>query len=298
MKTTLRYLYPLTALLLVACGGSTRTYSHASVIPWVNRPAIVEATNVAGTSASTCAPGQLALESGRQGALHGMATQELLIRNMGSNACSVRAPLTISVSGKPGRSALAAGTADQQFTLPAGGSLTAVIGTPGACSGSDPSKASPHTMATLDLPSGSVGPANIYLDAQCGAASVVTLIPSDTSTKPADSPLAGLVLSITAPTTVNRGHLLTYTLHLSNPTAVTIVLDPCPNYTEILNAGGVVVSSSYQLNCAAAGPIEPGKSQDFAMQMAVPSNASIGSAKLGWKFDNANNGAGTVINVH
>jgi hypothetical protein len=56
-----------------------------------------------------------------------------------------------------------------------------------------------------------------------------------------------------------------------------------PAYTEQLAPSGRV--ETHQLNCAAAGPIAPGKSVAFAMRINVPPKAPLGTNGLFWELD-------------
>ena len=70
---------------------------------------------------------------------------------------------------------------------------------------------------------------------------------------------------------------------LRNRSRTTATFEHCPAYIEQLAPSGRV--EAHQLNCAAAKPIEPGKSVAFAMRIRVPRNAPLGANGLFWELD-------------
>jgi len=94
-------------------------------------------------------------------------------------------------------------------------------------------------------------------------------------------PYQNLRITLNAQPTVRAGDVLHYTLTLANPTTSSIPLSPCPGYTVALIAGS---SSSYELNCAAAGPIAPGGTETFAMELPIPASAPHGTMSLNLVF--------------
>jgi len=101
--------------------------------------------------------------------------------------------------------------------------------------------------------------------------------------------------AIVAPTKVQAGHQLKYTVMLTNPTKLPIDLrQHCPIYEEELFADIVHGSPPlggkhfYALNCKAAGVLEPGKPMAFAMVLQVPADAAPGTYTLIFNIGNAN----------
>ena len=80
-----------------------------------------------------------------------------------------------------------------------------------------------------------------------------------------------------------RGRLLRFRVVLKNRSHTTATFEHCPAYIEQLAPSGRV--EAYQLNCAAAGPIAPGKSVAFAMRIRVPRKAPLGANGLFWELD-------------
>jgi Protein of unknown function (DUF4232) len=86
-----------------------------------------------------------------------------------------------------------------------------------------------------------------------------------------------------APVHGTRGQLLHFTVVLKNTSREPIRFDRCPPYVQQLVPEGQV--EVHMLNCAGAKPIEPGKSEGFAMQVRVPKNAPLGGNGLFWALD-------------
>ena len=71
-----------------------------------------------------------------------------------------------------------------------------------------------------------------------------------------------------------RGGMLRFRVVLKNVSQTTARFDRCPAYVEQLAPAGTV--QVYDLNCAAAHPIAPGRSLAFSIQLRVPEKAPIG----------------------
>ena len=80
-----------------------------------------------------------------------------------------------------------------------------------------------------------------------------------------------------------RGEVLKYTVVLKNTSAATIDFDRCPAYVQQLVPAGQV--EVYNLDCAKAKPIAPGKSEGFSMEIRVPKSAPLGGNGLFWALD-------------
>jgi hypothetical protein len=85
------------------------------------------------------------------------------------------------------------------------------------------------------------------------------------------------------PLHARRGRLLGFRVVLKNRSHTTASFDHCPAYIAQLAPSGRV--EAHQLNCPAAHPIAPGKSEAFAMRVRVPRNAPVGSNGLFWELD-------------
>ena len=80
-----------------------------------------------------------------------------------------------------------------------------------------------------------------------------------------------------------RGGMLRFRVVLKNRSHTTATFERCPAYIAQLAPSGRV--EAHQLNCAAAHPIAPGKSEAFAMRVRVPRNAPLGANGLFWELD-------------
>jgi uncharacterized protein DUF4232 len=80
-----------------------------------------------------------------------------------------------------------------------------------------------------------------------------------------------------------RGEMLKFRVVLKNRSKTTATFEHCPAYIAQLAPAGRV--ETHLLNCAAAHPIAPGKSEAFAMRLRVPHNAPLGANGLFWELD-------------
>jgi hypothetical protein len=85
------------------------------------------------------------------------------------------------------------------------------------------------------------------------------------------------------PAHARRGGIARYRVVLRNVSQKTVRFDTCPAYEQQLAPAGRV--EVYDLDCAAAHPIAPGKELAFAMQLRVPKNALLGPNGLFWALD-------------
>jgi hypothetical protein len=85
------------------------------------------------------------------------------------------------------------------------------------------------------------------------------------------------------PLHATAGSDLRYAVRLHNLSQTTIRFARCPLVVEMLApAGG---SEAHRLNCAAAHPLAPGRSEAFEMRIAVPHGAPAGANGLFWELD-------------
>jgi hypothetical protein len=113
-------------------------------------------------------------------------------------------------------------------------------------------------------------------------------------------PTDPLVATTTMPQQVVAGTTIDYTVTLSNPTAKTVPLSPCPSYEEAVNVFGVHDTIdghdlTYQLNCAGNTTVAPGEALTFAMR--IPAPAGPGFAKWGWDIQPGSAGRGGALTV-
>jgi hypothetical protein len=102
-------------------------------------------------------------------------------------------------------------------------------------------------------------------------------------------PLAGMELQIAAPATIRPGENLDFVVTLVNPTPRDIPLDPCPNYSVILEST-VKIVGSHALNCVDAGGqprvVPSGMSLSFGMRLPIPADPGLtaGPKLLRWSL--------------
>jgi hypothetical protein len=89
--------------------------------------------------------------------------------------------------------------------------------------------------------------------------------------------------SVPGPLHVRRGGILRYRVVLKNVSRTTATFDRCPALAQQLAPAGK--AETYQLNCASAQAIAPGKSEAFAMQLQVPRSSPLGANGLFWVLD-------------
>jgi hypothetical protein len=119
---------------------------------------------------------------------------------------------------------------------------------------------------------------------------------------PAPGTPASLQAKLEVSAHITGGHVLHYSVVLSNPGSRAVTFSPCPGYTEFLtlvNGSRVQAHTwSYELNCQAIGRLEAGKTARFAMEMTVPKVSQVWVAKFSWELDTGNGPfVGTVISV-
>jgi hypothetical protein len=95
---------------------------------------------------------------------------------------------------------------------------------------------------------------------------------------------SSLRASLPGPTVhARRGGILRFRIVLRNVSQTTVGFDTCPAYEELLAPAGKV--EVYDLNCAAAHPIAPGKQLAFSIRLRVPKKALLGANGLFWALD-------------
>jgi hypothetical protein len=152
---------------------------------------------------------------------------------------------------------------------------------------------------TLAAPGGgSVALQGVYLDTQCGPATVV-MFQVLAAPAQANVPQSNLQLELTAPTAAARGQAFRYILTVVNPTSQGISLSPCPAYSQsISQPSNTGVQGAWLLNCATVNQVPPQGSVAFEMRVSVPSGMVAGPAKLFWHLEAAGDlGVGAVITL-
>jgi hypothetical protein len=87
-------------------------------------------------------------------------------------------------------------------------------------------------------------------------------------------------IAISAPASAKHGSTLVYFVTLTNTDQIDYLLDPCPNYGELLAVKKPV--ASYQLNCTTVKHIAPAASVKFEMRLEIPGDLAPGPNALTW----------------
>jgi hypothetical protein len=309
MRTKIAMVSLLAPLVLLGgCGGSKPAGPKVDgpVVPWISsQPSQFAARSPAAapcTGADLAAHGQIDFESNGKGG--GIAV--VALQNKGTQACKLTGDPTVKilkdgpkqVSTPIGRPPLI--FPDTAYPL---SSLLAVR--PGEFVGltltwtnwCDPKipgkKRLPPSAVRINLPGGTG-----HVDADYNAVpqcldpkqpATIGVSPFETAkvtrvppwTAQAASQIAVSVLN--QPVHAKRGEVLHFLVALKNTSAATVGFERCPAYVQQLVPEGQV--EVHVLNCAAAKPIAPGKSEAFAMEIRVPKNAPLGGNGLFWGLD-------------
>jgi hypothetical protein len=110
--------------------------------------------------------------------------------------------------------------------------------------------------------------------------------PGPSPTQPPAVPAEGLRLTLQIPDEAKAGGALHYIAALTNPTASTIPLSPCPSYRESLVTPTGDLTKDYVLDCLAMPSVGPGETKRFAMALEIPSSQlPTADAALVWELD-------------
>lgn len=284
-----------------------------AAVPWVARiapspkapPPVAVPTQTA--RFAPCAAAQLSGHAGDLGAGAGSQWAFLVVTNRGSAPCTITAGpsgadgiLTdgsrraLAISPQSGSGAF--GLTGPPVNLRPGQSAEAVISGgdgPGMCPGTRGYDLSAvllgiGTTGSVRVPfhgtGGIRGETSLLLYSCAPARPFVsgfgTPVPKDT---PPPSPLNVLTISRSMPASLVPGSTAGYTVTLTNPTARTVALSPCPAYTQFIippHGKPSLPGTFYYLNCAAAPRIPAHGAVTFAMRIQVP--LGKGEAKYGW----------------
>ncbi len=104
-----------------------------------------------------------------------------------------------------------------------------------------------------------------------------------------------------APSSVEAGRELVYTVELLNVTDATVSLDPCPIYTQVLapeqrfdlDELTSLYHNTHQLNCTAQS-IGPRRTMRYQMKLPVPEGFPPGKTLLHWMAESSPRPFGTV----
>lgn len=288
--------------LAAACAVLAPLAAAAAPVAWVNQPATMPvAESVAAAPGAPCAQSDLVLTLGGQGAWHGQATQEVLLRNRSATRCQLSAVPTVELQSALGWQAALASPSDEAagaIELAPNDVLAVLLGTPGSCDatlGLDRTVVS--RLRVLPLGGGSLSVDGAHVDITCGQATVLRADHHAVrSARPAAGSTQALTAQVSAPTAVTAGGTFNYVVTLRNPSDQAVALSPCPSYEQVLNTESGRQATQLRLNCSGAGGSVPARGEvQFEMRANAPA-ASIQDAgvKLSWRLADGPS-AGTVI---
>lgn len=294
--------FSLGVMALVACAASVSTVGQGAV-PWVDSPGTSSMQSASLSSATRgCAARDFRVVVGPTGAYQGRSTQELTIQNIAPDACHISAPPALAIgldNGRqvpvnPDQSTSMIGASNGRDDLPSGTSVQILIGTPGACAGAgNPivSKIVKLTLSATDV----LTVSGVWINIECGHP--VLLGFNRLQAPMAVVPASSLRAKLTIPNSATPGQALVYFVTLTNASNQTVVLVPCPSYTQSVGIANPV-RETLLLNCAAASPIGAGASLTFEMRFLMPGGLSKGITKLGWQLEVPSGAfAGTALTV-
>ena len=260
-----------------------------------------------GTSA--CTADQLQATWVRGGGATGHTVMPVLYRNVGSTPCVLEGYPDVAIFGAGSRELASAGGTMNEGTFFDQPGVVPILMEPGLPAAGE-YQAMPQGMArenvewfdctlptaqriVIDLPAGggkliANGPMNAGYSAICDGTPPGTarsgvsrgqFLPTGIEWPPAPT---SIPVEVTArgPATVKPGSTYVYFVTIQNTGDVDYVLNPCPDYVEIL--GPKQAGGRYALNCAPVGRVTPGTAVTFEMQLEVPRSAPAGPNRIEW----------------
>lgn len=306
------------ALIASGCGAVTRTGTvpQPTAVPWIaTKPASMLLPTPSpkpippGTQA--CQASDIkALLAGTNAATGGQLTATIVFGNRTGVPCVLEGlpgiqlfdahgrqiPLAVSGGTDPSsRGVLVqANTADTEAQpIRAGRAWLMIIwpthdGATGTCSPAPPQ----GTVLGFQLPGGSgilrvpiLDPRNgVATIAPCGGYLSATPFQATSApeTPPPPDPMDSLAIHLDVPHSVAVGTTLHYTVSLHNAGVQAVAFSPeCPVYGEWVPG---FAKEFYVLNCGPVRAIQPGHTEKFAMELAVPRTTTPGGYVLYWNF--------------
>ena len=278
-----------------ACGATTK--SGPKIVPWVDRPlprysAPDERPIRYPASAPLCRSRQLRATPGLSGGALGTEVEEVVFTNRSRRPCLLRGYPTVSAVDsngrrtqlRPGRGGGIGGPMLPADLGPGGHVFLDFLTSAGCITGSKPPVRYHALVFTLPQ-GGQVWGGRVKIYVLCGL-SISTFGLPQRYAEPRGAPGGPGTLAVTArfPQTVRPGTTLRFTITLSNPTRVTVRLNPCPGYTLAIYDGAPHIGS-FALNCDSVKEIRPHGRVRYAMQIAVPPHPTLAVAKLSWSLD-------------
>lgn len=304
------------ALGLVAVGLMAHLWSSApptgthgtgaragAAIPWISTQGTTYRATAPPPARTPCTAKALQVDNVTSGVYSGFAADEIQLSNHSSTACYLAGQPTVvmSLSGGGSQVVSPASGAPPRIDLPPGGGLAIAVGSQNVCSAGTPVK----KVARLDLTLPGVGDVlsadgrNLII--ACSAPAILFVQPTDSAANSAEPApvIPALQVSLALPQKAARGSTLSYTVTVSNSSTSALTLSPCPSYTQVLNAAGMVMSEdTLLLNCSAQNTIPPNSHLTFQMQSTIPADTPLGPLKVSWQLQTADGAAsGGVVQI-
>lgn len=297
--------------VLPAASGCASSVSKLGVVPWLDRPLPRYVTPIEKpipypTSAAPCRAGQLRVSQGRQGAGLGNDLDELVFTNTSTTSCLLRGYPTISAETPTGtRRVLHPQRNGTYFgrlapaDLAPGRHVFLDLATSAGCEGGR-KPITRYKELVFTLPNGDrLRAGAIVVGVQCGLSMSEFGLQLHYSFSGATPGSPGsLQARLHPPAIVRAGTTLHYTVTLSNPTSVTVALDPRLGYTQAVYTKAGSVRATFGLNGSSVRSIPAHGQVRYAMQLKLPETAARGTGKLGWTLDTPYGpSSGAVIQV-
>ena len=309
----------LMVLALASCTSSTAPVRHPStgLIAWTSTPAPPTTTTTL-PSAPLCTKADLLVKFLGFGAGASQYSDVFQLTNIYKSACRLQGHPGLfpsATSGKPVPKVVRHGylpVAVGPGNIAPGVSGYFIIWGTDECSPSSAYgtrvKPVPYKYAKVVLPNGEGSFTTSEIPPCVPVRLSIGVEPPEPALPPPGS-LAALDVTIDMPASIKAGHVLHYTVVLSNPRQVygpsgeeanrTVSFALCPGYTESLDLYvpghvGQEHTWTYKLNCGPVGRLAPGKSARFAMELPVPTVSKAIPAAVGW---NVNTNNGTVLDA-
>lgn len=288
--------------LAAACAVLAPLAVAAAPVAWLDQPATMPASDAAAaTPGAPCAQSDLVLTLGGQGAWHGQATQEVLLRNRSAAHCQLAALPVVELQSALGWQAALAQPADDSsaaIELAPNEVLAVLLGTPGACDATlGPDRTVVQRLRVLPPGGGTLAVDGAHVDTTCGPAAVLRADHhAARNARPAPGSTQALTAQVSTPAAVASGSTFSYVVTLRNPTDRAVTLSPCPSYEQVLNTHSGQQAAQMRLNCAGAGGSVPAHGEvQFEMHANAPEASSQDAGvKLSWRLADGPS-AGTVI---
>lgn len=267
---------------------------EATAAPWIDaKGQPFQASEAPWRQWRNCAPPDIDITVGRQGAFQGNATQQLTLANTSTTDCVLRgAPRITAVANKGGAHPVAVGSYSQTAVpLQSGAMARVVVGAPAGCS--EQGEIARSLEVAVNDRAVPRTASDTWVPLACGEPSLLVFEPVDEPE--ANGPLNSLEATWEGPTSAESGATIDYVVALHNPTEEDIALEPCPSYTQTAEDR---LAETLLLNCEAVPVIKAGETARFAMRLTVPESPDS-EIKVGWHLE-AENGAtaGAVLTLN